>query len=207
MPLLSPETLLLSFPSFFINILGKNEWQYTIFGQHYAAILSPFIIISTIYALSKITKWFKKKFLVPITIFILICSFTSFFGFGLNPIESIKYYKNEYEINKDRYTYLKEITDLLPDDTTILSQYHLTSHLTKKGLVYRSQDQFRYVNGSYVFGTNILTQDYPKYVIIDIKKPFNPIEDSSSMFQILEEHNYSLEREIGYLALFERKKK
>ena len=96
---------------------------------------------------------------------------------------------------------------MLPDDTTILSQYHLTSHLTKKGLVYRSQDQFRYVNGSYVFGTNILTQDYPKYVIIDIKKPFNPIEDSSSMFQILKEHNYSLKREIGYLALFEREKK
>ena len=206
---LSPETLVLCSTSFFINIFGKNEWQYSIFGQHYAAILVPFIFISVVYALERIRKFFGKKILYIIVVIVLISSIISFFSFGLSPIKVAEIYKNDYENNKEYHNSLKEILNMIPNNTTVFAQYHLTSHLTKKGFIYRYREQFRNINGSFVFGSNTISENnvYPKYGIIDLNKPIYPLEDDDYLllFDMLKKHNYTLKYNIDDIYLFERK--
>lgn len=59
-PLLAPQLLLIALPEWLINLLSANgnmrELQY-----HYTALLSPFILIATIYALKKVP---HKKFFI-----------------------------------------------------------------------------------------------------------------------------------------------
>ncbi len=87
--LLSPLAFLISFPELAINILSKDPSMRNIY-YHYAAVITPFVFISAIYAARNLYKilnnsfFERKSFYLPLGLYILISSIV--FAYWMGPL-------------------------------------------------------------------------------------------------------------------------
>ena len=132
--LLSPLYLIFAIPDLLINLLSNNTQLHQIYYQ-YTSTITPFIFISSIFAVKKITKWFPKLPKTYIIIYLFLFSLYCAYSYGPLP------YANKP--NTDMLTKLqsngKAIEDFLskiPEKYTVAATNNLGSHVSHRQRVF-----------------------------------------------------------------------
>ena len=121
---------LLIIPPVFIAVLSKIPQNYT-FGNHYGAILLPFIFLSLIYGLKAIKKFFerrnipliKKPLLIILVILMVVNVANSNFWRIIKP--------SRYEALKD-YKMVSQAISKIPLDASVAALSALIPHIPKR---------------------------------------------------------------------------
>lgn len=179
--LFSPLHLLIATPEFAINLLSKN-WNMRNIIYHYTAVLEPFIFISAIYGIKRVTSY--KLHVIKSNWFVLLI---------LVPTLLFSYYKGPllYSREKESYAlwnpkaesiYAKVWSDKLSDDNIKVSTTgHLAPYFTSRRYFYDFSDTYTYAD-YVIITTNEVRESYdrerykdayvnlsvdPRYQIID----------------------------------------
>jgi uncharacterized membrane protein len=130
----SPIFLIFAVPDLLINLLSNNSGLRQIYYQ-YNATINPFIFISSIFAVKKISKWFPKISRYYIMLYLLFFTLYSAYLFGPLPgtrnpgIDMfIKPQKNKVAI--------ENILAKIPQKYTVATTNNLGSHLSHRKIIY-----------------------------------------------------------------------
>lgn len=145
LPLLSPLYLILAAPEWAINLLSSNnnmrDLQY-----HYSALLTPFLIISSIYGvrslITTVESVSKKADIKQIIIGLLAIVFT------LNiytTIQSEVIFRND-KINKNRLHIVKELNSRFDSTTSVSATGHLAPYFSGRQYFHNFLFDFAYGN-------------------------------------------------------------
>lgn len=143
--LLSPIHLLIAFPEWMINILSRNG-NMRVLNYHYTALLTPFLMISSIYGLNNAKKWVKslknahfQKLFIPVTVEILVCV-AVLICFIKSPL-----FSSEYHINSARRETIAYWQNQLHDDMIPVSATgHLSPYFSGRKYFYNFLYDFAY---------------------------------------------------------------
>lgn len=131
---LSPIYLIFALPDLLINSLSNNSNLRQIFYQ-YTATITPFIFISSIYAIKQIIRWFPKIPVSYIAIYLLFFTLYSAYSFGPLP-----YAKNP---NIDMFTkpqkdkkIIEDVLRQIPEKYSVAATNNLGSHLSHREVIY-----------------------------------------------------------------------
>ena len=128
--LLSPFALLFSLPDLLIGLLSNNSQLRQIYYQYTSAI-TPFIFISSIFAVKNINKWFPKIKKYYVVIYLVLATFFSSFFYGPLPYAKkpnidmfIKPQQNKEAI--------EHFLSKIPQDYSIAATNNLGSHVSHR---------------------------------------------------------------------------
>jgi uncharacterized membrane protein len=127
---LSPIYLVFALPDLLINILSSNPQLHQIYYQ-YSANITPFIFISSIFAVKKITKWFPKIPKIYTVIYLLTFTFISAYSFG--PLPGARKPNVDMFIKpQQNKTAIKNILSQIPEGYSVTTSNNLGAHLTHR---------------------------------------------------------------------------
>ncbi|OGH18151.1 MAG: hypothetical protein A3C22_03565 [Candidatus Levybacteria bacterium RIFCSPHIGHO2_02_FULL_37_10] len=134
MSLLSPLALFFAIPDLLIGLLSNNSHLRQIYYQ-YTATITPFILISAIFAVKNFSKWFSKIPKYCIAIYLLFLTLFSAYSFG--PLPWAK------RANTDMFTkpqsnreIIEDFLSKIPEKYTIAATNNLGSHLSQREVIY-----------------------------------------------------------------------
>jgi uncharacterized membrane protein len=136
-PLLAPELLLISIPSF-IEILFSGSIYYSVWF-HYSALIISTLFIATIIGLSRIRSWegtVKKNVYTPVLCLILI---SSLICLGLfSPAAEMVLFKGTYnEAALDEHReYIERVISVIPQEASISTQYNLLPMVSSRKMIW-----------------------------------------------------------------------
>ena len=131
---LSPLTLIFAIPDLLINLLSNNPQLHQIYYQ-YSATITPFIFISTIYAIYNLKKWIPK---ISNTIYIYyIIFFTILSAYLIGPLPG--------SLNPNINMFIKQYPDKelvdrillsIPKNLSVAATNNLGAHLSQREKIY-----------------------------------------------------------------------
>lgn len=132
--ILSPLYLIFAVPDIVKNLLSNNSQLYQIYYQ-YTVNITPFIFISSIFAVKKIIKLFPKTPDIYITAYLIFFTFFSAYSFGPLPWAKnpnidmfIKPQKNKVVI--------ENFLSWIPEKYIVAATNNLGSHLSQRKIIY-----------------------------------------------------------------------
>ncbi|MEM7029467.1 MAG: DUF2079 domain-containing protein [Chloroflexota bacterium] len=142
--LLSPLTLLPTLPSLALNLLSGQGFQWRLEEFHYAAPIAPFIFISTIYGMQRlsglISQWIRQGQIVIITIIsgvvLLSASFTYHYYRGYSPLSRTF----QWHIITDHHQAGVEIATRIPAELPLLAPLNLNPHVSSRQYLHQTFD-------------------------------------------------------------------
>lgn len=216
--LLHPPTFLIGFSMIMGNMLSQNIFMSSI-RFFYTATITPFIFISSIYALRFLLR--KQNFIVNIakktgltytfskSNFVTACSSVILFSsiassvlYGPLPY-SLDPYSDEFLVEKEGVRAAKEAFKLIPPDASISVASNMGAHFSCREKVFHFP---------FPFG-NLPPSEEPEYVFINLAKPYCGTHLKRYKFnQILKEllfqRNYGISYfKDGYTILKKKKEK
>jgi uncharacterized membrane protein len=184
--LFSPLTLLPMLPTLAVNLLSNNPFTWRLEDFHYGAPLAPFLIVSTIYGVKRISDWVGRASKptdqpairpanspVPtliVSLILLLLIFTTtyhyFRGFTLlaRPFEWPKLTGHHQQ--------LAELLPTIPAETPLFTQSNLAPHLTHRPAIY---SDFAYFTDP----------DFPAVPVDDILLDVTSFENIGGLHQFL----------------------
>ncbi|MDD5438737.1 MAG: DUF2079 domain-containing protein [Candidatus Omnitrophica bacterium] len=133
LPLLRPDILIITVPTFLRNLLSKVPTTYEIYW-HYTATLTPFLIVGLVYALKKVTDKFyevKKKLIFVLGALLI-----------LEAMSAVNFYKTrtyfvDYHPFKTKVDAVKaEAVGLIPPKAGIIATFDFLPHLANRKHAY-----------------------------------------------------------------------
>jgi len=134
LPFLYLPTLVFASPDLVINLLSNNSQLHQIYFQ-YTSTITPFLFISTIYALKLLRKKFPKVPIIVLSLYLIAVSFYSAYEFGPLPFSKNP---NIDPIIKPQ-PYKKIIDDFLykiPQKYSIAATNNIGSHISHRHRIY-----------------------------------------------------------------------
>jgi uncharacterized membrane protein len=131
---LSPIFLVFAVPDLLINLLSSNPQLHQVYYQ-YSANITPFIFISSIFAVKKIMKWFPKISKSYIIIYLLF--FTLFSAYSFGPLPGAK--NPNLDMFTKPYSNKKIVESFLltiPENYTVAATNNLGSHISQRQVIY-----------------------------------------------------------------------
>jgi uncharacterized membrane protein len=132
--LFAPLFLIGAIPDFAIDLLSNNAQLHEIFYQ-YTAIITPFVFISAIYGIRRISLKFSILTINTLGTFILICSLISGYLYGPLPGEkaaNIDMFNKQLSYANDIDSFLQDI----PTRYSIAATNNVGSHLSHRQKIY-----------------------------------------------------------------------
>lgn len=131
LPVLAPLMLIFAIPELMINLLSQNT-QLTQIIYHYTATITPFIFISSIYAVSSLSAKFKGKYLIAFLLF-----FTLLGAYELGPLPFARY-PNIDMITKPlpNRDVIESFLEQIPRRLSIAATNNVGSHLSRRQTLY-----------------------------------------------------------------------
>jgi len=161
---LADPAILIASPQFAAAFLSKYEWMRTIHWQSYSAIIIPFVFISLVYGIARLSRLSRRGISTHLSIAVLALTAASFFALGIGNPNTAQWISE----NASPDTQLLATTALLmrtiPENSTVAAPGHIFPHMWGKKMIYRLQDNFNEM----VYDENYTR--LPDYVIID----YNP---------------------------------
>lgn len=159
--LLSPLTLLPLLPPLAINLLSDNPFTWRLEDFHYGAPLAPFLFISTIYGMRRMSEWVNEPLGVakvpvagrhslfrhspirhsPIHFFALLllaCSLSYHYYRGFTPL-ALPF---AWPAVTPHHQRLAKVLATLPPDLPVFAQSNLAPHLTQRQIIYTDYAYF-----------------------------------------------------------------
>jgi uncharacterized membrane protein len=143
--LFSPLTLLPMLPTLAINLLSDNPFTWRLEDFHYGAPLAPFLFISTIYGIRRISEWIKQRipqghnvangrssFAYSLILLGLIFSLLYHYHRGFTPLAQAFSWPH-ITAHQQR---LAEVLATIPPDTPLFTQSNLAPHLSQRPYLY-----------------------------------------------------------------------
>jgi len=164
-PFLAPEILMIAAPTLVINII--SGYYYTHFIKyHYTAYIIPFVIIATIYSISRLS---KSKHL-QICLLSAILASAAYQNYYMTQEISPTKPQNLYRLitisgYNDREIEMNNILDMIPPTSSVSAPYRMLMKLSHRKTIYMFPNPFS-VSYWGINGEN-LPKDHPTYVIID----------------------------------------
>lgn len=134
LPLFAPWILLFTSPDLAINLLANNQQFHQIYYQ-YTSVITPFLFIASLYALSLLIKKFPSITTKRIILFLLACALLSAYYFG--PLPGAKNPNIDMFIKPQPYTTV--ITNFLqdiPSSFSVAATNNLGSHLSHRQKIF-----------------------------------------------------------------------
>lgn len=187
MPLLFPITLVFAGPDLMINLLSSNDNFHQIYYQ-YTATITPFLFISTIYALYVI-----HRFLPQVSVFVL-----SSFVFGMAVYGAYQYGPLPGSVSPnvsmfDNHTpNREEIADYLqtiPKDLKVASTNNAGSHLSER---------------EYIFTLPTGFDEADILVFLIDTHPRRDVEHKQTIIELLNNPNYILLKQLDNFYVFQK---
>ncbi len=157
LPLLGPELLVLSLPSFGYLLLSNYREQYELANQ-YSAVLIPWLVAAAAAGVARLLAWRVRP---AITLGLLLgATVGAYLAYGPGPLGG-RFRPDEFAVDAHVQTG-REILRLIPRDASVSAQSDLVPHLTDRERVYTFPN---------LFGAD--------YIIVDTTAspwPFRPAE-------------------------------
>lgn len=134
LPLLYPVLLFFAVPDLGINLLSSNSNLHQIYYQ-YTAVITPFIFISTIYAVRIVAKRLMRNGYLLVGTYIVIVSLYSAYSFGPLPgarNPNIDMFTKQVAEREEVQQFLKSI----PRDKKIAATNNLGAHLSQRDYIF-----------------------------------------------------------------------
>lgn len=132
--LLSPILLVFAIPDLLVDLLSNNPLLRQIYYQ-YSATITPFIFISAIFTVGKITRWFPKIPKFYIALYLLFFTFFSAYTFG--PLPGAKNPNIDMFVKPQKNKLIIEnILSKIPEQYRVAATNNLGSHLSHRETVY-----------------------------------------------------------------------
>ncbi len=132
--LLSPLSLIFAFPDLLINLLSNNSQLHQIYFQ-YTATITPFIFISSMYAIKKLQRSFSKiSPKVYITYFLITTVATAYF-FGPLP-GAVNPNLDMFTKPEPKKETIRRVLAQIPKNESVAATNNLGSHLSNREKIY-----------------------------------------------------------------------
>lgn len=175
--IINPLTLIFAIPDLTINILSSNAHLRQIYYQ-YTAVITPFIFISSIYAINLLSK--KIKILSINYLAWYVFFFTIFSAYLYGPLPLSKH--PNISVFTQKLSYAPDIDSILrsvPQEASIAATNNLGSHLVKRERIY-------------TFPVGIYEADYVAFLVRDRSTDKNPSRERSLMNSFRTNYDYML---------------
>jgi uncharacterized membrane protein len=132
--LLSPAFLIFATPDLLINLLSNNPGLRQIYYQ-YTTTITPFIFISSIFAVKNIRRWFPKIPNKAIAIYLLLFGFISAYSFG--PLPGAKHPSIDMftKPQKNKIA-IENLLVKIPEKYKVAATNNLGAHLSHREIIY-----------------------------------------------------------------------
>ncbi|MCK6629210.1 MAG: DUF2079 domain-containing protein [Anaerolineae bacterium] len=140
--LFSPLTLLPMLPTLAVNLLSDNPFTWRLEDFHYGAPLAPFLFISAIYGIRRISEWVNgrmgeqffaiRSFAILLFSLFLVFSIIYHYYRGFTPLAR-PFVWPEVTTHQQR---LEALLSTLPPDAPLFTQSNLAPHLTHRPIIY-----------------------------------------------------------------------
>jgi hypothetical protein len=192
--LLSPEALLLSLPTLVINLLSQ---AYRMHSErvllHFAAPVAPFVVLSSIYGVERLSRWLKGKgglkreaWASLLSGLLLLSSLLYHHRYGLSPLSPrfLVPPVGAHERAAD------ELAALIPKEAVVSAPEHLASHASQRETIYL----YPHLKGV-------------DYLLLDTMPTVAPIitrDFYSRVWELVEEKGFGIRASQDGLLLLER---
>ncbi len=135
--LLNPLTLLPMLPTLAVNLLSANPFQWRLEDFHYAAPLAPFLFVSAVYGIQRVSESANQrvnKFLLSVILMILLLTFSVVYHVqrGYAPLA----WPFDWPVVTAHHHQLEQIIDTIPSDSALFTQSNLAPHLSQRQTIY-----------------------------------------------------------------------
>ncbi len=135
--LLNPLTLLPMLPTLAVNLLSANPFQWRLEDFHYAAPLAPFLFVSAIYGIKRVSESANQrvnKFLLSVILMILLLTFSVVYHVqrGYTPLAR----PFDWPVVTAHHHKLEQIINTIPPDSALFTQSNLAPHLSQRKTIY-----------------------------------------------------------------------
>jgi len=169
--LFSPLTLLPMLPTLAVNLLSGNPFTWRLEDFHYGAPLAPFLMISTIYGIRRITMWVvlgvrtsvrlpqkRDASILILLLTLLLVIFTGVYHYhrGYTPLS----HAFVWPAITPHHQQLNAILATIPPDTPLFAQSNLAPHLSHRRTIY--------TDFAYFTDPNFPAQETVQDVVLDI---------------------------------------
>lgn len=134
LPALFPFFLIFAGPDLLINLMSNNPQLHQLY-YHYTAAITPFIYLSSIFAVGIIYKFISKKYSVALVIFIITVAIIGAYNYG--PLPGAK------DANLDMFTkqaknrdFIKHHLSSIPKNLKVAASNNIGAHLTDREILY-----------------------------------------------------------------------
>lgn len=163
-PLMNIETLLISLPALFSNLVSQQGYMDSI-QYHYTATIIPFIFVSGVLAIEKLGLKARDKVLMA-GLIIVVALVSNYY---LSPSPLSPNFNDGYWTNTNaRKGSIDKALSLIPKDATVSAYCSMVPHLTHRQKVYEFPNPFMTVNWG-VQGEHPHKKSSIQYVVVDIK--------------------------------------
>lgn len=186
--LLSPEILFLSLPSLGINLLSEAYFMHSeSVLLHYAAPIAPFVTLSSIYGVERLSRWLKgKRGLKKEAWVSLLSSLLYHRRYGLSPL-SVRFLVPPVGAHERA---ADELASLIPSEAVVSAPEHLAAHTSQRETIYL----YPYLEGV-------------DYLLLDTMPTIAPIisrDFYSRVWELVKEEGFGLEASKDGLLLLKR---
>ena len=146
--LLSPSTLILTFPILFQNLAAKNLLARSTFFQ-YTAFLTPFVFVSAIYGFKNCANWIKdRKFLDHSKIKILTGGWLILWSLIFSGNSEFQIIQGYRAADEPHFHYVRTFLKTIPSDRSVRTHEVLAPHLANRKELYIYENQHPFEGGS-----------------------------------------------------------
>lgn len=196
-PLLAPEIMAISIPSFLEILLSQSPYYYSVFYQ-YSALVIPVLFIATIRGLDRIKiREVKsgKKIMMPLLSMILVS--TLICSFIYSPAATtirINGDIDETAMNEHR-EFLIQVLSIIPEDASVSTQYNLLPYVTTHRRIwadYQEQADIILIDGTFPNRAADFNDD-----AIKIEEHFLPVITGDNVYLFVNKNNSKIQSELA----------
>ncbi len=191
LPILSANYLIFALPDFLINMLSKNQQLREIYFQ-YTATITPFLFISTMYAIQFLHKKIPRISYRLVSWYLIFFILYSVYQFGPLPgskSPNLDMFAKPYPNKKE----LKIILDQIPAHLSVSATNNLGAHLTRREKIF-----------TVPIGMN--SADFVAFLLNDSYALPSLTEQKEMVEHLKENSNYKILYEKNDFIIFEKKK-
>lgn len=183
--ILSPSTLILTFPAIFQNLGARNELTRSIFFQ-YTVFLTPYVFISAIYGFNNFVNWIGKRCdIAKAQRFSVYWLFGwSLLLSGVSEIHVIQEYRRQ---DNPHYEYIRKYLYAMPDDVSVRTHEYFAPHLPKLRELHIYENRHPREGGSDKAQKSEFVLIDKKFVDASIEPHVTVLKENG--YQIVHEHN------------------
>lgn len=182
LPLFAPGVFFIAMPTFISTLISRHGYTDLIF-LHYQATIAPFVFISSIYAVAKLS---SRQWAVIGASLVLLASLVANAQLSPSPLSN-GFRSGIWSFELDRPETFKTVLDMVPDEAVVSAHYRFANHFTHRETIYEYPVPFRMTIPWGVSGENRPSPDNVEYVVVDVRGA----PDYLAMAQDLEETNYT----------------